>query len=478
MSLTIGHGRALSWRPRQPVLVPLAVLGAVVFVVGRMARHLPLLPVATGDSPAYLAQAMFRPPLYGWLLAAWQGATGGLAYLPHLQLVLLGCGVFAAALELGRLLRSPWLGAAAVPAVLLHPAVYDSDNWLLTEAPFLALVLAGAAGLLRHARRGGLAPLLVAAGCFGLATLTRSTGLAFLVLPVLAALCDRRRRLRTALVRAGASGLLGALVLAIGMGWGLVRYGHFELGSWAGISLLGKTLVMVRPADLPRLPAPVAAMAADAANARALIAAQPDLAARLRAQVQASGDVRFPVFWERAASDWPEWQQADGRGRDLLARRINRTLIAAHPFEYLAMWGRDWLALVIHPAYWPAGTTAVAANPEAFPACGRTGNCWALQRHDLPWYAALLLFGVSLGGAALSLALLAGLAWPVLRRRARPDAVLAFGLALVLHGTLLVTAAIEAGHIRYTVATHAIGVLLLARLAARWAPWLAAGPRP
>ena len=70
----------------------------------------------------------------------------------------------------------------------------------------------------------------------------------------------------------------------------------------------------------------------------------------------------------------------------------------------------------------------------------------------------------------LALMLIPLLAWTVLRRQATADTVLVWGLALVLHGSLLVTSAVEAGHIRYTVALHVLDVTLLFWLLMRLLP--------
>lgn len=450
------------------VVVPSCLLG-LVFIL-RMARHLPLLPMPTGNSPAYLEMAGYRPPLYGWLVNAWQYLTGGLEYLPVVQLIVLGCAVVAFAIELGRLLRSPLVPILAIPLVLLHAAIYDSSRWLLTESAFVALTLLGLSMQLRYARRGDMVALLVAAGCFGLSTLLRSTGAAFLPLPLLAALFDRRFALRPAMLHAAMAAVVAGGVLLSGMSWTYIRHGHFELGSWAGISLLGKSLVLLRPEDAVNQPKAVQAVVPAAADARRLIAAQPDLAARLRAQVQASGDVRFPQFWRIAGREWPEWIAADGRGKDQLARAIDRALISAHPGEYLRMWANDWLALVIHPSYWPAWATTVAADFDAFPFCRELETCWGLERYDLPLHGLLNLLGTSVAGTLLGFVLIPALAWPVLRRRASPAAVLIWGIALVLHASLLVTSAIEAGHIRYTVALHVLDVTMLVWALMRWLP--------
>ena len=167
------------------------------------------------------------------------------------------------------------------------------------------------------------------------------------------------------------------LCLLIGMTWTWARGGHFEIGSWAGISVLGKSLVLARPGELPLLPAPLAGQVAEAATvSRQLTAAQPYFTARLRAQIQASSDVRYAVFWPAADTDWPEWVAADGRERDRLARAISAPLIAAHRNEYLEMVANDWISLIIHPQYWPAALTSIPAEPRRFAACAATETCW------------------------------------------------------------------------------------------------------
>jgi hypothetical protein len=98
-------------------------------LVGRMAWKLPLLPELVADSDSYIAQAEFRPPLYGGLLKAWQDLAGGLEYLPFAQLLLLGAALCVFGIELGRLLRNPWVGPVAVVVALLHPMIHDSPRW-------------------------------------------------------------------------------------------------------------------------------------------------------------------------------------------------------------------------------------------------------------------------------------------------------------------------------------------------------------
>lgn len=467
MELATGEpSRRLTWRTAE-FWIQACALFVTGFLIARMARKLPLQPLTTGDSAAYLDLLGYRPPFYGWFVNDWRFITGSIDGLPMLQLVVLGLGVFAFAVEFGRMLRSPLVPLLAVPILLMHPGIHDSAAWVMTEAPYMALILIGLAMQCRFVRRGDLASLLLAAACFAVSALTRSTGMAFLPLPLLAALLDRRVGLGPGALRATLCAGLAALCLLIGMTWTWMRDGRFEIGSWAGISLLGKSLVLTRPGELPLLPEPLAGEVAEAAAlSRQLIAEQPDFAARLRAQVQASSDVRYAVFWPRAEAEWPEWSRAGGQERDRLARAISAPLVAAHRGEYLRMAANDWLSLVVHPNYWPAALTATPAEPHRFAACAQTGTCWGIDRYDFPLFGLVPLFAVSILGTLAALLLIPLRALPVLRRRAAPVLVLMWGAAMVLHGTLLATAAVEAGHMRYTVALHTLDLMLLFWLAA------------
>jgi hypothetical protein len=255
-----------------------------VALVGRMARKLPVQPEMIPDSDTYLAQAEFRPPLYGWLLKVWQDMIDGLEHLPLAQLLLLGVALCVFGIELGRLLRNLLVGPIAVLVALLHPMIHDSPRSVMTEAVFLASILLGLAFLCRYCRRGSLGALLLAAASFGLATLTRSTGMAFLPLPLLLVLFDARLQPRLAVRQGLLAGLIMLFLIGSGMSWTWLRYGHFELGSWSGVSLLGKALVLTEPADAAELPAPIGENLDVVAESRRLLAEQPDLAARLRAQ--------------------------------------------------------------------------------------------------------------------------------------------------------------------------------------------------
>lgn len=455
---------ARSWLGPVPLGLSIAVACLVIL---RVTLRLPEDPVTTSDSAEYLAMAAHRPPLYGLFLMAMERLAGGFDRLPLAQGLLLSAAALACAVELSRLLRVPAAAMLLVPMVLLHPVVHDAIAWMMTEALFLACMLLGMALQIRFARTGRGGCLVAAALIFALASITRSTGMALLPLPLLAALFDRRRSGWRSLRLAGAAALAASLVLVAAMGGNWARHQRFEIGSFTGIALLGKALLLLEPEDLPSLPAAAASSLDDAIRARALIARQPDFAARLRAQLQATEDLRYASFFPAAERSWPEWAAADWRRRSELGQAMASRLIARHPAGYVRLWLNDVVSLLVYPNFWPAALSASTANPSDFPACGQQGNCWALTRYDVPLLVVCVLVAISVGAAAGGASLLLRQSWPVLRRRASPETVLLCGVAVALVITLLSSAAAEAGFTRYAAPVYVLAAVLVIVLADR-----------
>ena len=111
------------------------------------------------------------------------------------------------------------------------------------------------------------------------------------------------------------------------------------------------------------------------------------------------------------------------------------------------------------PNSWPGWATS-QADGEFFAACRQHGNCWLLARNDVPARVMLPMLVVSLVGIIGGTTMLVCCSWRVLRRRANPQTVLFWTLALVLQSSLLLTSAFEAGIERYTNAIHVLGVAL------------------
>ncbi len=446
-------------RARESIVA--AATAMSLFYFFHMLSGMPGEAFTTGNSAAYLNLESFRPPLYGWFLNGWLWLHGSMAGLPSVQLLLLSLALCYFATELGLLLKSALVSLVAVPLAMLHPGVWESSRSMMTESLYLTAILAGMAAQFHFARRPDRRSLLLAGAWFGLAIIARSTGLVFVLLPLGTALLDRRRMMASNVTSAAATGLVIVALMVGAMTWHKVRDGHFEIGSWAGVSLLTKALLLTEPRDAAGFP-PLEAVLSHAGNERALIAAQPDLAARLRAQVQAtSSDLRWGVFIPAAERTWPAWREADWRARGQLAGRVSLALIRSHPLGALSLWFNDWLAMIVQPAHWPPGWSTMTPVPRSFVACGHDDNCWALQIEDVPWMNRIVLLGCSAAGPIAALIVIVLNAGPVLRRRSSAPTVLFFLTAILIHATLLLTSAFEAGHVRYTVAIQVLELPLL-----------------
>jgi hypothetical protein len=374
--------------------------------------------------------------------------------------LLISC-LFFFATELGRVLRSAVLGALAIPLVLDHVAIHDAPPWIMTEALFVAALLTGLALQLRYARTGTGISLVGAGACFALAAATRTIGGPLLLLPPLTAVLDRRLGWRSALLRATKVIIPIVGVMGIAAAGNYAKNGRFEIGSWGGIALLGKGLLLVQPSDLPGLPSPVAAVVPAASDHRRAVDAMPDLAARLRAQMQSYEDLRFHTFLQVANASWPAWIAADWRERGELVKPIAARIISHHPGEYALLLLGDVASLIVYPNHWPAWATYDPPDRHVFSFCVLDGGCWALTRYDIPAHGLIVMLLASLGGTLGGVIFLLTGAPGVLRRRAPPLTAMFWVGTVVSLLIMLATAAAEAGVVRYTVALHVFRVTLL-----------------
>jgi hypothetical protein len=293
---------------------------------------------------------------------------------------------------------------------------------------------------------------------FGLSALTRTAGLALLLLPLLLIALDGRLRLGAVAKRSAAVTGVAAMLMLGGMWANMLRHGHVEIGSNSGVSLLGKGMLLLQPGPHGNLV--LDDMAPRAAQARAAVDAAPGTAASLRAQAQANEALRWRGFFEKAGTVWPGVTLEPRRETNMVSGQVARAIIAEQPLAYLRLVARDWLALVIYPHLWPvAGTENARLAP--FDDCDiRPLECWAHVRLDIPRPYALSMLAVSAAGHAARLVLVLGWGLNALRRRlAAPERVM-FSAALVAQATLRATALFEAGLWRYALPAHVIHIAL------------------
>lgn len=140
---------------------------------------------------------------------------------------------------------------------------------------------------------------------------------------------------------------------------------------------------------------------------------------------------------------------------------LTKELITHHPADYLRLWLRDWLSLQLYPAYWPAWLGPAVGDRAAFPTCHMQGNCWVLDRYDIPARSLLALLAAAAASLAGTLLLLPLALRPMLQRRASLKLTLAWLLAGLAQASLLATSAFEAGLARYATLPHLLGTALL-----------------
>lgn len=239
-ALVAARGRrvwvSLAWRHR-PMLAVL-IVAASLRVLGWLAIH----PAwwFLGDAIDYVNSALdlkpgeWRPSGYSLILLA------PLSYFQQLSLVtasqhLLGLG--SAVLLYAMLLRyglAPWLAALATIPMLFDAYTLATEQMLVSEPLFTALVVAAVAVLLWWGRRPPLASCLLAGALFGLSATTRTTGL---VLPLVAAVVlfpsVGWRRLAALLIAC-------ALPVGLYVTWFDQTYHRLDLTSSTGVFLYGR----------------------------------------------------------------------------------------------------------------------------------------------------------------------------------------------------------------------------------------------
>lgn len=202
------------------------------------------LPPATwfsGDSFTYVSGAVhvgpdaWRPSGYSMLLLLPLRAAHSLATVTAVQ-HLLGLGVGILSYLLMRRYGLPgWAAALVVAPVLLDAYVVSTEQMVLSESLFTALVVSAVAVLLWRPEPPGVLGCMVAGLLLGLATTTRSVGLPLVALAVLALLVRRAGVMRSAALLLAAALPLGAYTA-----WYHRSYGRWAMSASGGLFLYGR----------------------------------------------------------------------------------------------------------------------------------------------------------------------------------------------------------------------------------------------
>lgn len=446
--LTRSTGRDLQGR----TVGHLAYLALAAGILVWLTFNYRLNPWFTPDTEDYLLLAAHRPPGYGLFLNGLRliGFGEELRFLPQLQAVALVGALAAFAHAVGRSLCSLPAGLAVLGLPWLQPVVGHATASVMTEALFLAATL-GAAALCLSATPLRSRVLLGIGACLGAAFLLRTAGFAIAAAVLLFLVVVLRvgwRGLTLVLAPMFAAWLLGAAVQA-------QVNGRFALGSFGGVSLIGKGAFLAR--DDARLPEALQGLPQAAAEARDLVAAAPNWRLAERLRLQAYEDLRFKWIWPRAEAGLRGWNPQDPSSWTALSGPLAMGLIRADPAGYTRLVAQDYVALFT----WPELTSRAAivedrdfllARPRTLIAAdcdlATAPDCWPV----LPWVPALPLWRVLQVIAVLALplsllVLLAG-ATAACRLAPWPGRVLLLS-ALLIQAQAVATALAEGGLLRY-----------------------------
>ncbi len=384
----------------------------------------PAVELLQPDSAGYLAGEGARGPAYTAFLG-WCGALDGnpAAAVP-VQLALFFAALGALSAAVSALAQRLWPGLLCLVFAGANPAVTKYAFSILTEAPTMAALMAGAAAALAGIARRSHAWLAMAAVFVACAIALRPTSWAFLVPIVIAALLVKRG----AGARLGGAALAAAIPLLLQLliadpASAAARREFLALGLFGKFALIGESKGTAMHEKL--------AQRTDLM--RAAIAAQPDFAARWILRTAYAEHLRYGVWDDFAAENAIEPSQ-----------RLSAVLgiAAADPVGY----GHE-IARQLR-AFWsvPDAMTSAEARRASDGYAGVPELQPPPQPKVYPSAVVYALRSISFGGLAISIAVLAALTVPRLRT---PTLAAAAFLAMSVHGYSLMLALVHSSLPRY-----------------------------
>jgi hypothetical protein len=326
-------------------------LAAIVIAIGVALRVLVMIAYPRGfwlqgDSQEYLGVADYykagstRPAGYGAFLAALSPAHSVELMIAAQHLL----GVAVAVAGYAFLYRRGvprWIAAIAIAPALLDGRTLTLEHFLLSEAFFSALLVAGCLVLLWR-KRPGVIECAVAGLLFAGAALTRSVGVFVLVLPVLYLIVRRlgwRQFVAFAL----------AVAVSFGgyLGWAHASFGQYSLSVYSGRFLWGRTTTFMDCSKLSLTPQEVRICPKEPIGQRP----SPDL-----------------YLWTRTSV-----VKYTGPSGDSIHLHLALKAIAAQPADYLGVVARDTWDMMIQ-AY-PSGGYPCMISQWYLPADHGVSQC-------------------------------------------------------------------------------------------------------
>jgi hypothetical protein len=429
------------------------------------ASVLPVWPWVLGDSSSYLEFSEIRPHGYPLLLAVFQHTTGSLKYLPQFRFGLYDASLAALAVAVALRVGS---ALAAFPAFLLGEQVPAlAFDGVMSDAIFASLLAFGAASFFLYRHRGKIIWLGAASLFVGAAATCRTIGYvplaclwAWALFAFMALAPSQRWGLgsRTALLAI----VPAALALSIAAGSNLYRHGDFRIGTWGGVSLLGKGLVLASPLPAADPMSRFNSLAEATSKARATLDEIEDPVLSMLVTRQYYEYLRWFIAWKMLPDLDNEWRAGDGVEMEKTARDLALAYVRQDPAGYLRLSLADYGALWLVPGVLTKPEAEILRDRYArlrdvvfLRAFAETAEGKSEYYSVIPKpHPALKVYAIRLGSflfLTLSSGMLMYLLWT--RRRATGKFLDLILVCLVVHLSYVAIALTEAGLERYVSGT-------------------------
>ena len=441
--------------------VVLATSGALAFgfLGSRFARE----PWFTPDSEKYVSFSPVIPHGYSFLLAVYRTVAPDYAYLPLVQLLFFGCAALLLCLAVARRLDSVLAGAILLALTLLYSAELEAFQ-VMSDSPYAALVTLAVASIVSFTvwRRSAL--LIGASWLLAYAIIVRPIGYALVPAYVAALFTATEHWTRRALTILVLCLLPFPLVYAAACTSNLVHNGQLRVGSWGGVSLLGKALVLATPRGTSGPLGDIDWIATYGSEARDGIQRVGHPLLRASVQRLYYEYLRWFVVFPALEAQSPVWRSANATRKAEIATELAAGYVREDPVGYLTLAAHDyaslWLASrVITPrekmttrrnsrrSAGPLLSEFIRQRPEA------AFEFYRIVPRARHWTYVVLtrLLLVAFLATTLAFALDVALSRDRLRAlRARLDMLVIVG---GVHATYAVTALVEGSHERYLAPT-------------------------
>lgn len=442
-------------------LLLLLILAVAVFWHAN--RDLPVRPFFSPDSASYIGFSALRPHGYSLFLAAYRLFSEDLVRLPTIQLALHMASIFVLCAAVGRRLNNFLLSGGLLILAYIHLGKAEVSE-VMSDWLYASAVTAACAMLILYSRRPSPSLLIATSVFIGLAITFRTIGYVLVpafLLPIIFHARPLRRNLVT---------LFGYAILPIAALYCLasmsnfVRHGEFAIGSWGGMSLLGKGLVLSKPLPNSAALAETNWLAERAEPVRAAVnrIGNPVLRALVARQYYAY--LRWWLAWPEFEKSWPAWRSASEAERGHLARQLALAYVVREPRGYLGLVALDYMSLWLVPRlFTPDEVSRLKGQLQAIGELPFLSKFAETKEGKYEYYQivppptdAFYVYGnrltvIAFWGLSLtSLPLLLVPRYRVAVVRSMPDLLF---IMLAVHGTYLMTASVEAGIERYIMPT-------------------------